>query len=151
MRTSELVIEAQKKALVFDQEIGNMLNKKAEEEKKNESSKKVAVAILEFSNLMEEVYNRIIKRHTGKRVEYANVLGTLEYCNIDENLIQCLAKMKQFRNRIAHSILVEQPVIRYFKRENSVDRVSVIQSRMQVILENAKDDLEYAYVFMEAS
>lgn len=149
MKTTELVEEAQKKALLFNLEIENML---MEDEGDNIASKKVAIILLEFANLAEEIYNRVIKRQTSKRVASHKVLKEMKYCSMDSQLIECLSKVKQFRNRIAHSIVLEQPVIGYFKKELvGLDRVAKIKFQMNTILQNAKDDVEYAYVFVEAS
>lgn len=147
MRTTELVAEAQKKVELFDQEINNVLKEIEMNKGDFVSSRIVAVSIMELSNIMDEIYKRIIKKITSRRVLSVNVIGHLEYCSINEQQIECLSKIKRFRNVIAHSLAIETPVLKYFKKET--DRVAKVQNRMKLILENVKDDVDYAYVFKE--
>ena len=152
MRTTELLAEAQKRALLFDQEIANVFKEKGEENSEYNSSKKVAIAILEFSNLIEEVYCRVIKRQTSKRPAPNKMLAELQRCNVDDELLHSFTKIKQFRNRIAHSETLERYVLSYFQKNlNGLDRIIKIKKRMSVILELARDDVEYAYVYVEAA
>ena len=143
MRTHELIDEAKKKVEIFDQEIENVLLEE------DEGAKKVAIAILEFANLLEEVYIRIIKRETSKRVQHHQMLKELKYCNVSEELLYCLGKMKQFRNRIAHAAFLENPVSGYFNKDTEgLEKVIKIRNRMNIILKNAKEDSCYAYVYV---
>jgi hypothetical protein len=152
MRTTELMAEAQRKVDLFDKKIANVLEEIGDEGSENEAAKTVAVAIMEFANLMEEIYLRILKRQTSKRVVFHQCLNEMRFCSINEDVIHCLSKIKQFRNRIAHSTVLERPVVNYFtKKTTGVDRIATIKYRMNLILENAKDDVSYAYIFVEAS
>lgn len=115
--------------------------------KDNDMSEKVAIELLAFCSIADEVYCRLIQREKGHRPRSKELINEMKYANVSQSLIESLYKIKRIRNTLAHSVDMKETISGIYQPTlKGLGRAVRFQERILFVSENIIEDVEYSYM-----
>lgn len=113
--------------------------------KKEKQTVKTFLNILLFVNHIDLIYRNVIQLKTGKVVSQQQLAHQiLEYKN-NQEFTEAYNGIKGLRNSIVHSTLLENSLHNYFTIHKGIERILKLKKRIQIVIENIKEDISFIY------
>lgn len=138
----ELIVLVRRTAEEIDEGIAMVLQKNEVE------SKKVAIDLLLFNNVAEEIYMRLMQMNGKDRPSIYEYLESLQATNfITDDVYQAIVKIRILRNRIAHSFDILDSVFYVFSRNlHGLRKMIQLRERLKLIVSDIEENHCYLSV-----